>query len=96
MRTLMEKKLTAGDMGWLHEVLRESGLLEDITRNRKGRTLTLQRATVETDEDGWPELNLFGELGEGPAGEFVVSKKIEIDVLVIAKQPAENAPAQEA
>lgn len=93
MRTLMEKKLTAGDMGWLHTVLSESGLLADITRNRKGRDMKVTQATLETDEDGWPELNLFSELGEGPAGDFVVCKKIEIDVVLSARQPAHNAPA---
>lgn len=87
MRTVMETRIMPHDMGWLHEVLRESGLLDAITENRKERDLKLHRATLEVGEEGWPELNLFGELGEGPRGGFVVARKVQIDVVVIARQP---------
>lgn len=87
MRTVMETRIMPHDMGWLHTVLSESGLLDAITEKRKGRDLKLHRATLEVGEDGWPELNLFGELGDGPRGDFVVAHKVSLDLVVIARQP---------
>lgn len=90
-RTIMSRPIVSEDMLWLNNVLNECGLFDALRRSSGGRDVKLHTVALVLGDDDMPELNLFGDIGVGKPGNFVVGKCVQTDVTIIARQPAENA-----